>query len=77
MCQMELFLQDFMNAKSKRLSAIGIKMPAMLAVDVDNERIVKEFIDGETIYDLVLEDNMQQDYLRIGILMVNLDQKDI
>ncbi|MBR5637063.1 MAG: hypothetical protein IKW81_09065, partial [Pseudobutyrivibrio sp.] len=47
----------------KRLSAIGIKMPAMLDVDVDNERIVKEFIDGETIYDLVLEDNMQQDYL--------------
>lgn len=47
----------------KRLSAIGIKMPAMLDVDVDNERIVKEFIDGKTIYDLVLEDNMQQDYL--------------
>ncbi|SHJ08125.1 BUD32 family EKC/KEOPS complex subunit [Pseudobutyrivibrio xylanivorans] len=47
----------------KRLSAIGIKMPAMLEVDVDNERIAKEFIDGETIYDLVLEDKMQSDYI--------------
>ncbi len=47
----------------KRLSSIGIKMPAMLDVDVDNERIVKEYIDGKTIYDLVLEDNMQSDYI--------------
>ncbi|QFJ55083.1 hypothetical protein [Pseudobutyrivibrio xylanivorans] len=47
----------------KRLSGIGIKMPVMIDVDVDNERIVKEFIDGKTIYDLVLEDNMQQDYI--------------
>ena len=40
----------------KRLSAIGIKMPVMLEVDVENERILKEYIPGETIYDLVCED---------------------
>ena len=40
----------------KRLSAIGIKMPVMIEVDVENERILKEYIPGETIYDLVCED---------------------
>ena len=34
----------------KRLSEIGIKMPKMLDVDVENERIIKEYIEGETIY---------------------------
>lgn len=47
----------------KRLSTIGIKMPEMLDVDIDNERIVKEYIDGETIYDLVLEDKMEPEYV--------------
>lgn len=42
-----------------RLKAVGIRMPAMLDVDVENERIVKEYIDGDTIYDLVLQDRMQ------------------
>ena len=48
----------------KRLSAIGIKMPVMLEVDVENERILKEYIPGETIYDLVCEDRMETDYIR-------------
>ena len=29
-------------------------MPELLDVDREKERIVKEFIDGETVYDLVL-----------------------
>ena len=45
-----------------RLRAIGIKMPAMIDVDVENERIVKEFIDGDTIYELVLRDRMKPAY---------------
>ena len=28
-----------------------------------NERILKEFIDGDTIYQLVLEDKMKTDYI--------------
>ena len=32
----------------KRLSAIGISMPQMLDVDIENERIVKEYIAGDT-----------------------------
>ena len=33
----------------------------MLETDVENERILKEFIDGDTIYQLVLEDKMKTD----------------
>lgn len=46
-----------------RLRAIGIPMPKMLDVDVSNERILKEYIDGDTIYELVLQDRMEQDYI--------------
>lgn len=46
----------------KRLKAIGIKIPALLAVDIEHERILKEFIDGDTIYELVLQDRMKQAY---------------
>ena len=35
------------------LSRVGINMPRLLDVDVENERILKEFIDGETIMSLV------------------------
>ena len=35
----------------------------MLETDVENERILKEFIDGDTIYQLVLEDKMKTDYI--------------
>jgi len=34
----------------------------MLDVDVEQERILKEYIEGETIYDLVREDKMQETY---------------
>lgn len=50
-------------ADYKRLSAIGIRMPEMFEVDVENERILKEYIPGETIYDLVNEDKMEADYI--------------
>lgn len=46
-----------------RLRSIGIKMPEMIEVDVLQERILKEYIEGETIYDLVLSDRMKPDYL--------------
>lgn len=46
-----------------RLRAVGIRMPAMLEVDAENERIVKEYIDGDTIYELVLRDEMKPMYV--------------
>ena len=44
-----------------KLKEIGIKMPAMLEADVKNERILKDFIDGDTICQLILEDKMKAD----------------
>lgn len=46
-----------------RLKGVGIRMPAMLDVDVQAERILKEFVDGDTIFDLVLQDKMSQSYI--------------
>lgn len=47
----------------KKLKDIGINIPKMLDVDVENERIIKEFIDGPTAFDLVLNDKMQNSYI--------------
>lgn len=47
----------------ERLKKIGIRMPALLDIDEKNERILKEFIDGDTIYELVQRDQMKPGYL--------------
>ncbi|HCW54718.1 MAG TPA: hypothetical protein DG753_13510, partial [Clostridium sp.] len=47
----------------KTLTNIGISMPKMLDVDIKNERILKEYIEGDTIFDLVLNDKMKEKYL--------------
>ena len=47
----------------KRLKNFGIAMPEMIDVDVENERILKEYIEGETIFDLVLQDKMKDEYI--------------
>lgn len=46
-----------------RLRSVGIRMPAMLDVDEAQERILKEFVDGPTVYDLVLRDEMRAAYV--------------
>ena len=46
-----------------RLLQTGIRMPRMLDVDIANERIVKEYIDGPTIYELVKDDAMDDSYI--------------
>ncbi|WP_300869747.1 hypothetical protein, partial [uncultured Clostridium sp.] len=48
----------------KKLSLTGINMPKMLDVDLKNEIILKEYIDGYTIYELVLEDKVKQSYIK-------------
>lgn len=47
----------------KRLINIGIPMPKMLDVDIKNERILKEYIKGDTIFDYVLRNEVKQDFL--------------
>ena len=46
-----------------RLKAIGIPMPELLAVDEENERILKEYIPGPTAAQLVKEGNMRPEYI--------------
>ena len=46
-----------------RLLQTGIRLPRMLDVDIVNERIVKEYIDGPTIYELVKDDAMDDSYI--------------
>lgn len=47
----------------EKLSQIGIKMPKMLDIDIQNERILKEFIDGEMIMTLVERGEMKETYI--------------
>ncbi|MDD6306907.1 MAG: hypothetical protein PUA75_08235 [Clostridiales bacterium] len=47
-----------------RLCQTGILLPEMYEVDDKEERILKEYIDGPTIYNLVLNDQMKEEYLQ-------------
>ena len=46
----------------ERLRALGIPMPQLLEVDAEQERILKAYIDGPMILDLVLADAMEPSY---------------
>lgn len=48
----------------KRLEKIGISMPKMLDADTEQERILKEYIAGDTVYDMVLRDALPEDCLQ-------------
>ena len=45
-----------------RLSAIGIPLPKLLEADYEQERILKEYIRGDTVDTLVKKEQMRQDY---------------
>lgn len=45
-----------------RLKKTGIRIPQMYAVDEEGERILKEYICGSTVYELVLKDQMKEIY---------------
>jgi len=48
----------------ERLRRIGIPIPKLLDVDKAKERILKEYIPGDTIDVLVKEDRMEERYCR-------------
>lgn len=56
--KLESELRDY-----KKLSNIGINMPKMLDFDLENERILKEYIEGETIMTLVERGEMTDEYI--------------
>ncbi len=47
-----------------RLKDLGIAMPEMLDADPENERLIKEYIEGETVYELVLKDALPESCLQ-------------
>lgn len=47
----------------EKLRRLGIPIPNLLAVDVENERILKEYIAGETVFDLVLQNAVEPEHL--------------
>lgn len=48
----------------RQLMELGIPMPRLLAVDREQERLLKEYIAGDTVDTLVKQDRMEADYLR-------------
>lgn len=48
----------------RRLREIGIPMPELLEADETRERILKEYIAGETIDKFVMEDRMEEIFFR-------------
>lgn len=53
----------------ERLTAIGVPMPRLLAVDAGKERILKEYIEGDTIFELVCREEMKREYFDQMALM--------
>ena len=53
--KMQAELNDY-----QKLCQIGIPMPKMLDFDIDQEIIAKQYIDGPTVYKMVLENTLPQ-----------------
>lgn len=41
----------------------GIRIPLMLSLDEDSERIIKEYIEGPTIFDMVRDEISVEPYI--------------
>lgn len=51
-------------ADYEKLKALGIPMPRLLAVDRQQERLLKEYIEGDTVDVLVRQDRLAEDAVR-------------
>lgn len=47
----------------ERLKNTGLRLPKLVDCDVENERILKDYIDGKTAYELVLQNEMKPEYI--------------
>ena len=57
---------DKLNAEIsdyQKLKAVGIRIPEMIETDKEKERILKEYIKGDTVFDKILKDSFQPCYL--------------
>ena len=48
----------------EKLRSLGIPMPVLLDVDVRQERLLKTYVPGDTIYQMVKREEMQSQYLQ-------------
>ena len=55
-----------------RLLETGIRIPEMLDIDEENERILKEYIEGPTIFDKVKEDAVKDIYFEQVRMMAKM-----
>ena len=55
----------------ERLLKTGIRIPKMISIDMENEIIVKEYIEGKTIFDILLEEGSVEPYIRQVIEMAD------
>ena len=55
-----------------KLVKTGINIPKMIYIDLEKEIIIKEYIDGPTIFDLVKDDLMKEEYINQGHKMAQL-----
>lgn len=56
--KMESEMRDY-----QKLDSLSIRMPKMLDADMEKERILKEYIKGDTIYGFVLHDRMDVSFI--------------
>ena len=47
----------------ERLKNAGLRLPKLIDCDVENDRILKDYIDGKTAYELVLQNEMKPEYI--------------
>lgn len=65
----------------KRLCAAGVKVPRLFEVDRQNERLLKEYIEGKTVFELVKRGESVEEYVltvretcrRLYALNLNID----
>lgn len=67
--KLEAELNDY-----QRLSSINIRMPKMIDVDTSKEVIVKEYIEGKTIFEMVKDDEDISIYLSQVRLMADISK---
>ena len=47
----------------ERLRRAGIRIPKMVAIDSENERVLKEYIEGDTVFDIIRDGLSAERYL--------------
>ena len=47
----------------QRLKEAGIRIPEMFTIDLEKEIVIKEYIEGDTVFEMIAEDKSVENYL--------------